>query len=76
MRKEDEMRATIEDRGGEAAGSPSLEADAAAWRGKRGGRPVAIAGEVLVVRIRRRKRSVSSPVSSADRPPRRAKGPR
>jgi hypothetical protein len=48
------MRATGDDNGEAASGPSGLEAEAAAWRNKRSGRPVSLAGKIPVVRIRRR----------------------
>jgi hypothetical protein len=50
------MRAASDDHGTEAAKCLSLEAEVAAWRSKRSGRPETVAGKVPVVRIGRRAR--------------------
>lgn len=66
------MRTGVNDRNQEAE-SLSLEAEAAAWRSKRAGRPDTVAGKVPVVRIRRRARPgswqapASRPLAAAPR---------
>lgn len=62
------MRATIEACGEEATKPLGLEAEAAAWRSKRGSRPTSVTGKVPVVHIRRRLRPSLSSGSSAGRP--------
>jgi hypothetical protein len=47
------MRA-VEDRIRKSAETSNLEAEAAAWLGRRAGKPDTVAGKVPVVRIRRR----------------------
>jgi hypothetical protein len=58
---------TVDDRAPESAESPSLEAEAAAWRSRRIGNPDSVAGKIPVVRIRRRA-LMTARAPSVDRP--------
>ena len=60
------MRA-VDDRTRVAGAASRLEAEAAAWRSRRAGRPDTVAGKVPVVRIRRRALLATWP-GSVERP--------
>lgn len=61
------MDATVKGHRKETLEASTLEAEVAAWRSKRGARPVSICGIVPVVRLRRRVRPTSWSSFSVDR---------